>query len=295
MAKKHLTLYLFDLSYNLNQAVAEVDEPVLPAIFVAIILLYALDRIGRWFSVFVNQTELVSATVQFETTRIEMKKLFGQRYEGGQYVFVQFPELGWLHRWETHPFSISSRPGDETFTLHIKAMPGDTFTSELRQKVEAQAISTVRCSAPYGRLSINLKDYPIIALIAGGIGVTPMISIAQELAAMENKTFKKVFFIWAVRDAQAFDWFSEALSTLRSTPEFEVKLYASRAHQSENYISGRPEIESLYTMFEGEGDGDIGVAVCGPPQLVDDHSHESQKRNNLCGRQVHFHSETFIF
>ena len=274
---------------------AEVDAQELMALFILSVLLYAIDRISRFFAVFLNVTTLESIKAEeIEVTRVEMKKLFGQHYEGGQYVFVQFPQLNWLHRWEAHPFSISSKPGEDTFTLHIKAMPGNTWTSELREKAESQEITSVRCSAPYGRLSINIRDYPVLLLVAGGIGVTPIISIAQELAAMEEKTYQKVIFVWAVRNPKAFDWFSEALSTLKSTEGFDVRLYASRGEESGDYLRGRPDVATLYDDLANE-EGDVGVAVCGPPELVDDHNHYCGLNNNFCGRQFHFHSETFIF
>ncbi|TYZ67499.1 hypothetical protein PybrP1_004101 [[Pythium] brassicae (nom. inval.)] len=127
--------------------------------------------------------------LQFPRVRTDTGECF--RYEAGQYAFVCVPALGYL---EWHPFTISSSPHEALVTIHIKAL-GD-WTRRLLALVSAQASSDRDIAAPapapfallvdgcYGRVSIDIANpatYEHAVLFSGGIGVTPMQSIANQL------------------------------------------------------------------------------------------------------------------
>ncbi|OGM33306.1 hypothetical protein A2803_05570 [Candidatus Woesebacteria bacterium RIFCSPHIGHO2_01_FULL_44_21] len=94
-------------------------------------------------------------------------------HEPGQFVFVIFGnhEIGD----EEHPFSISSAPGEKLIRLSIKKS-GD-FTSTL-PKLKAQ--DKVKLYGPYGAFGrIALVSKKEVVMIAGGIGITPFLSIVN--------------------------------------------------------------------------------------------------------------------
>jgi len=76
---------------------------------------------------------------------------------------------------EEHPFSISSAPGEKLIRLSIKKS-GD-FTSTL-PKLKAQ--DKVKLYGPYGAFGrIALVSKKEVVMIAGGIGITPFLSIVN--------------------------------------------------------------------------------------------------------------------
>ena len=106
----------------------------------------------------------------------------------GQFIFVSFqdPVLGT----ESHPFSISSGTNDEHLKLTIKSL-GD-FTS----KLESLKVGTVvNIEGPYGRFYDEVSDKDQI-WIAGGVGVTPFLSMAKSI----NKSVNKVDLYYISKD-----------------------------------------------------------------------------------------------
>jgi predicted ferric reductase len=100
----------------------------------------------------------------------------GFRFQPGQFA--------WLTAWvspfaiEEHPFSFSSsaeQAGRMSFT--IKEL-GD-FTRRVRDLVPGQA---VYLDGPYGAFSPDRHPAPGYVLIAGGVGITPMMSILRTYA-----------------------------------------------------------------------------------------------------------------
>jgi predicted ferric reductase len=77
---------------------------------------------------------------------------------------------------ESHPFSISSAPGDAELRLSIKRL-GD-WTSRIEQLREG---TTAKIWGPYGRFALGIFDHPErdVVLIGGGIGITPFLSIIR--------------------------------------------------------------------------------------------------------------------
>ena len=106
----------------------------------------------------------------------------------GQYVFVRFPDLGFF---EFHPFSISSYPGSgKTCSLHIKSSVGGQWTDKLavymklnENKPEWYKNIRVQIEGPYGELTLSkeLYRYDHVVFIGGGIGVTPLDSMFNQL------------------------------------------------------------------------------------------------------------------
>ncbi|KAF5744661.1 ferric reductase-like transmembrane component family protein [Tripterygium wilfordii] len=136
-----------------------------------------------------------------------MTKPPGFKYKSGMYLFVKCPNLS---TFEWHPFSITSAPGDEYLSVHIRTL-GD-WTTELKNlfekvcdppaakprrgnlvRLETKATSspnfdkiqaefpTIIVKGPYGAPAQNFKKFDILLLVGLGIGATPFISIIKDL------------------------------------------------------------------------------------------------------------------
>ncbi|GAQ85633.1 Ferric reductase [Klebsormidium nitens] len=136
-----------------------------------------------------------------DVVRIEWPRE-GFQYFGGQNVFICVPKIS---VWEWHPFSLSSHPGADKVTVHIRVL-GD-WTKRLydlaSQTDDAQPIQFL-FEGPYGSPSVDVcgDKYQMFLLIAGGIGITPMQSMVNTLMAdaHRGRPVKKVWLVWSVRD-----------------------------------------------------------------------------------------------
>ncbi len=93
----------------------------------------------------------------------------------GQFVFARFLAPGYW--WEKHPFSLSRRPDGAALRLTIKGV-GD-FTS----RIPALRPGTrVLIDGPHGVFISRAARGRKLLLLAGGIGITPLRALAEELA-----------------------------------------------------------------------------------------------------------------
>jgi ferredoxin-NADP reductase len=136
---------------------------------------------------------------------IKMLKTKGFDYNPGQYVKICVPDIS-LFEW--HPISISSSPYQHEVTLHIRAR--GSWTKRLYALSKKKNRFPVLIEGPYGSLSVDLtsKRYSMVMLISGGIGVTPMQSVAHQLVYEHEwgeRHLKKLAFIWTSRDPEVVE------------------------------------------------------------------------------------------
>ncbi|NYT18817.1 MAG: xylene monooxygenase [Methanosarcinales archaeon] len=115
-------------------------------------------------------TEIIQQTHDVKSFRLERPEGFD--YKAGQYFFVSIPVNGEVQR---KPFTISSSPTEKGFLEFTKKLTGHEFSNEL----DAMNVGDiVAINGPYGRFTFE-GEFEKIALISGGIGITPMISICR--------------------------------------------------------------------------------------------------------------------
>ncbi|KXG35704.1 respiratory burst oxidase homolog protein E isoform X1 [Sorghum bicolor] len=128
---------------------------------------------------------------------ITMSKPYGFRYRSGQYIFLQCPIIS---PFEWHPFSITSAPGDDYLSVHIRTN-GD-WTQELKRifvenyfsphlnrrasfselgAAEPRSLPKLLVDGPYGAPAQDFRNYDVLLLVGLGIGATPFISILRDL------------------------------------------------------------------------------------------------------------------
>ncbi|KAA8497093.1 Superoxide-generating NADPH oxidase heavy chain subunit A [Porphyridium purpureum] len=98
------------------------------------------------------------------------------QYRAGQYFKLNIPELG---RFQWHPFSPISSPGDDRLVFVIKVC-GD-WTLALFDLVRLGRTSLfVSVSGPFGSPSALSWQFEHIVFVGGGIGCTPMVSLIRD-------------------------------------------------------------------------------------------------------------------
>ena len=114
-----------------------------------------------------------------------------------------------------HPFSVSSTRHDGTFTCHIKNMGAGTWTAGLGDAASRLKGEPIAVEGPFGRLNPPLGAYSNTICIAGGIGVTPLLHMAQR-ALEEPEILKggKLTLIWSFPRGGLLEPFTDNLYDL---------------------------------------------------------------------------------
>lgn len=151
-----------------------------------------------------------------------------------------------------HPFSITSAPQDPDLRIVVKAV-GD-YTSALHKLDEG---ATARVEGPYGEFSyLNVPNRRQI-WIAGGIGVTPFVSMARSLDA---STAYEIDLYYATKRAHEAYFLDEFSSISEKTPSFRVIAVPEDR-------SGLVTAERVEATSGGLTDKD--TLICGPPAMID--------------------------
>jgi predicted ferric reductase len=286
---------------------------------------YAFDRLLRavWMrwpisaQLFVNRGDDI-AHIRFKknalTNALGMHKV-------GQYYFVNFPGLSLL---EWHPFSVSSGPREDSVELHIRAL-GD-HTSEIvklateRSSASEPTTTWIRTDGPYGCLDVATRRFPVLILVGGGIGVTPVIGMLKDIYNVGDLSSKQqqrrvlhsnkvVHCVWVVPHARDFLCFADTLyacvkqSQLNCFPALKLEVYITRASDDDPLLAkhatllrrGRPDFTTMFTEISREHQKSAAfVFSCGPSAIINQLWDLSVKRSKS-GSLVQFHHETFEF
>jgi len=99
----------------------------------------------------------------------------GMDYQAGQFAWLKLGRSSFSI--SENPFSIASAPAEGPEICFVIKELGD-FTSSLGQ---TEVGTRAYLDGPYGSLIVDGRSEPGVAMIAGGVGVAPMLGILQQL------------------------------------------------------------------------------------------------------------------
>lgn len=294
--------------------------------------IWAFDILCRCFVLWRNRK--TAATVMLTRLPADVVRLSFKKkdfaYMSGQYVFICIPKVSYF---EWHPFSLSSSPHNDEVYLHVRVL--GNWTKQLYEKADStETIAYI--DGPYGQPSVDVDGdkYKIFVFISGGIGITPMQSICNDIIHQykRGRPLKKVYFIWSVRDAfmvtSVLDYdtqyfgeklprylpysFSPDLLTSNLYENIlDAQFYLTRARGEKDYESanirpqlqtclrfGRPNLNQIFDDVHkfalAVGESEVAVLSCGPEPLVKDALNHASLHSKG-GVYFDFHSELFEF
>ena len=252
--------------------------------------LWGLDRIIRL--IFGFRKIKVTSVKQYpgQLTKIKFRGL--RTYAPGQVAWIRFPGVSLFH-W--HPFTIASAPGQDEAVVAIRGIGGHTkrlhsLIANSNASVESGTQEVkLRAEGAHGVGSINWGAYPVTVLVAGGVGITPAISIATyviQRAAQENVKHSAlqpwhVHLLWIVKEELHLQWFEEELKQLAaitadpSVPAIlDINIHVSgqsassrshsHPHGAEKPIPDSSDGDSGYSSYRYSGPG---VIMQGRPNI----------------------------
>ncbi|XP_018936106.1 NADPH oxidase 1 [Cyprinus carpio] len=239
----------------------------------------------------------------------------------GQYVFLNCPAISQL---EWHPFTMTSAPEEDFFSVHIRSV-GD-WTEDLIKMVENLPEGgqgpKMAVDGPFGTASEDVFDYEVSMLVGAGIGVTPFASILKSIwykfkDSDPKLRTKRIYFYWLCRETYAFEWFADLLQVLEKEMEergmrdfLTYKLYLTGWDQShvnhamvhfdkdtdiitglkQKTSYGRPNWDKEFEQVRQENPSSVvGTFLCGPQALAKDLEKKCVKYSEVDPRKTKFY------
>ncbi|KUF87590.1 Respiratory burst oxidase protein D [Phytophthora nicotianae] len=215
-------------------------------------LIYLIERRFRYAKMFAAPVRIMEAMELDGTVALFMEKPRRFVYRPGMYMFVNCPLIS-SHEW--HPFTISSAPGDNYISVHIRVC-GD-WTQALGRVIadchERKVLyPDIYLDGPVGAPTQDYHRYKTVICVGGGIGVTPFASILKDVVHLweDNRcpncshvrhpgSFKiqKLYFHWVTRGQESLSWFEETMNQISEMDRdnvIETHQYLSTVKGSEN-------------------------------------------------------------
>ncbi|HSX29093.1 MAG TPA: hypothetical protein VLE73_00875 [Candidatus Saccharimonadales bacterium] len=194
-------------------------------------------------------------------------------FTSGQFVFVSFRLRGFPREW--HPFSISSNSADYGLALTVKAL--GSYTTRLTSIGKAMNGTDVWIEGAYGRFAFKNFSYKRQVWVAGGIGITPFLSMIPEV----TRDYQ-VDLYYSVKSAdELMDW--RFLQHIANSSEGNVRVIPIITDH-DGFLTGK-KITELSGQLAG-----CDILLCGPPPMM--HALTAQLRAQGVAKK-HIHSEEF--
>jgi len=179
------------------------------------------------------------------------------KFVAGQFGFVSFEQKGLT---EAHPFSFSSSPDDDLFRFSIKIL-GD-YTMNLKN---LKTGTKCKISSAYGKISEGFWGNKDVVCIAGGIGVTPFLSM---MGYEKNHILpRKISLFYSSREENKVVYNDDFINWQNELPNFSYYPY---------FGEKRPRL-TAQILRENLGSLDNKIFyLCGPSGMMHDISAQLQ-------------------
>lgn len=250
---------------------------ILLAVFCAFLIVY---RIVRILAIRRNPYEVIG--VKQEAEDIWSLIFEGKRidFRPGQFMIIQLLRNGRLS--SPHPFTISNSPTRENLSITPKEL-GD-FTKTIKEtRVGDQAF----IDAPYGVFSFLNYRQDELVFIAGGIGITPFISMLRYIC--DQKLNLRVTLFWANRNESSLCFREELREMEKEMEQFKAILVMSDQPDwpgEKGFINTGMITDYLGNLSQKD------FFVCGPPPMIKAIIKDLKKQKVLSPR---IHNEIFEF
>ncbi len=181
----------------------------------------------------------------------------------GQYATLSFPNYERLKG--ERSFSIASAPTDRS-RLRFGIRIGGRYTSALRR---IRMREPVIVAGPFGKFTFDPDRDRSAVFIAGGIGITPFLSMIRAATDLELKN--ELTLIYSVRSMNDAAYMQELNELERINPHLRVTYAISDEKVpglSERLVPGRINPELIDKMLPGNMWG-YSFFLCGPPPFMD--------------------------
>ena len=226
------------------------------AIYVVTLALLLVYRVARPWAQF-RRYRLRVASVTRESPHVVSVNITGRNLDrlgarAGQFMLWRFLSRGrW---WQAHPFSFSAAPDGRSLRITVKAVGG--FTEHVG---DIRPGTRVLAEGPFGRFTAAVRRRARVTLIAGGIGITPLRALYEELQARPGD-------LTLIHRVIAEDHLVLRDELDRLAQEHDSVVHYLVGDHCDPRYADLLSSKHLRELVPDIADGD--VYVCGPPEMM---------------------------
>ena len=261
----HTLLISSDVSRNiiLRSYIIFVSSVGILAFFYSLILRSKLHKKHIYFvdSVFVKDNKFITINLKPKNEKMSFRT--------GQFVFITFYDRNISK--EQHPFTIASDSNEHSIRLVVKSL-GD-YTKSL---VNLKGGIVAELEGPYGNFDYHPHRNEKQVWIAGGIGITPFIGMAEHMER-SNVSLAGIDLYYCVKN-------KEHAIYLEKFNEVASKVKGFRIIPVYSEEQGRLNVKKIVEISNGLNDKVF--LLCGPENMVAEIEKQLIK-NKVTNRNIH--------
>lgn len=180
-------------------------------------------------------------------------------YRAGQFAWISFGGFPWP--WRDHPFSFASCPAsDAELRLLVKAR-GD-FSGCAG---ELALGTTAYVDGPHGNFTLEGRQGDAIVLVAGGIGIAPILGLLRELAHARDP--RPVSLVYGAR-LPSLVVCRDEIEALKERLDLATRYFAEEDAPGWSGERGAIRLDELAGALRGAPPARSLCFVCGPPSMM---------------------------
>jgi 3-phenylpropionate/trans-cinnamate dioxygenase ferredoxin reductase subunit len=252
--------------YLLNHLVVQPSMQLVLGLLGAAVATVLVHR-WLWRTLLDPSTEFVVAEIRRESNSVTTISLAARDGSDDEWDF-QPGQFAWLRlqrsvTGEEHPFTIASSPhlpGRVEFTIR--------HAGDWTRKVHRLRLGQpVWLDGPHGSFTSDADTCEGVVMIAGGVGITPMMSMIRAAADRGDPRPHRLVVVARSHEDLLF---RDELGYLRDELDLEVTEVLRRPHPGWEGHTGEINIGMLTAVLGTEQHGLLDYFLCGPPGLVQD-------------------------
>jgi ferredoxin-NADP reductase len=190
-------------------------------------------------------------------------------FKPGQFLTFQFdlPVKNGTVRKVLRNYSLSDQYHPDTYRISVKREPNGLVSNFLHDQIKEGDMLKVK--SPSGRFHLIDKPSQALVLIAGGIGITPMLSIIMSL--LEKGSEQDIWLFYGVRNGHEVIMHDQLQSLAIAHSNFHLHLCYSQPGETDKlgidyHYTGRVDIPFLQSKLKLDR---YQFYVCGPGPMME--------------------------
>ena len=211
--------------------------------------LFGKLSVSRFEYVVTSVVPIAGGITEINLLTSSLKRLY---HLPGQFGILSFPKSSHVSQ-EEHPFTISSAGKDGKLRFSIKGL-GDYTNAVAEMKVGEKA----RVEGPFGEFCFLYGKQKQV-WVAGGVGVTPFVSMAEYMMSLDTLPYNIVFY-YSIRTEQDGAYKELFTEVAKKHSSFVFHCMPS---DTKGYITGQLLLTDNADLESRD------VYICGPPLMME--------------------------